>query len=213
MNIHYLQNKVTVPQNNNLVMGSFQYNNKNILNRNINVNNANLIPSNRPSISTVITNSNDYSAPKSKWGAPTWFLFHTLAHKLKDECDDKIVHELFQVIVLLCSNLPCPTCTKHATEYMNKINARSINTREDLKNLLFQFHNDVNKRKGYPLFERSKLDEKYELANTKNIIHYFLYFFKQKDFNISMITDNMHREHATANFQSWFMKNIDSFVL
>ena len=196
--MQFVKNVVNVPKN-TFLMSSFKYNKPNpVVNRSI-------------EISTIINNPINEASKKSKWGEPTWYLFHTLAHKLKDEYVETLLPELFQMIVLLCSNLPCPTCTKHATEYMSKINAKNVKTREDLKNLLFQFHNDVNKRKMYPIFERSKLDEKYESANTIKIIYYFFHFFNQKEFNISMITNNLYREKASKTMQSWLMKNIGAF--
>jgi hypothetical protein len=148
---------------------------------------------------------------KAKWGEPTWFLFHTLAHKMKDEYVPTILPELYKIMLLIFSNLPCPKCANHATEYMSKIDSTKIRTKEDLKLLLFRFHNEVNKRKGYPDFGIDLLNDKYNAANTKNIIYYFMNVFKQKDFNISMITSNMYREQALKTFQQWISKNIGAF--
>jgi len=153
----------------------------------------------------------DTNTPKSKWGEPTWYFFHTMAHKLKEDAPPTVLIELYKLIVLICSNLPCPTCTKHATEYLSKIDIRSITTKQDLKNLLFVFHNEVNTRKGYSLFPFSQLDTKYGTANTKNIIQHFFYYYKQKDFNISMITANMHREYTANTAQKWILQNMYAF--
>lgn len=158
-----------------------------------------------------IVNTSTTPSQKSKWGAPTWFFFHTLAHKLKDEYVEILLPELFNIIVLICSNLPCPTCTKHATDYMNKIIPNLIKTKTDMKNMLYLFHNEVNKLKGYPNFDYDELDTKYNTANTKNIAYNFFYFYRQKDFNINMITNNMHREQAAKSVQAWLMKNINAF--
>ena len=37
---------------------------------------------------------------KIKWGAPTWYLFHTLAYKIKDECFSILKNELLNNIFL-----------------------------------------------------------------------------------------------------------------
>ena len=63
---------------------------------------------------------------KIRWGPPTWFLFHTLAHKIKDEHFSKIKTELLNNIIIICMNLPCPKCSEHATQYMKKINVNTI---------------------------------------------------------------------------------------
>jgi len=148
---------------------------------------------------------------KMKWGEPVWFLFHTLAHKIKAEEFAIIRLELIGYIVSICQNLPCPSCTNHATEYMKKVNFNRIETKEDLKRLLFDFHNKVNKEKKYPIFEFDKLDEKYETANTVNIIYHFFTNYNNKQFNVNMITANMHRERIVVNFKKWLNENIMKF--
>jgi hypothetical protein len=150
---------------------------------------------------------------KPKWGSATWFLFHTLAEKLKEDAPPNVLSNLFKIIILICNNLPCPTCTKHATDYMKKINPNSIRTKSDLKALLFIFHNEVNKRKNYAIFEGGQLEDKYSSANTKNIIYHFFEHYKNKDFNINMITNNMHREQTAKTVKYWLIQNIQYFEL
>ena len=107
---------------------------------------------------------------KIRWGPPTWFLFHTLAHKIKEEHFSKIKFELLNNIAIICRNLPCPKCADHATQYMSKINVGAIQTKDDIKNMLFKFHNDVNMRTGAPMFEFNELNNKYNNAVTINIV-------------------------------------------
>jgi len=148
---------------------------------------------------------------KIKWGAPTWYFFHTLAHKIKDEHFLKLKTEILYNIVMICKNLPCPKCTTHATEYMAKINFNSIKTKDDLKNMLFKFHNEVNIRTGAELFPYNELDEKYATAVTVNIIQYFFMLFQDKTFNVTAIANNMHRERVIFNLKDWISKNIQYF--
>jgi hypothetical protein len=148
---------------------------------------------------------------KMKWGEPTWFLFHTLAQKVKEETFSAIKDELFNNIILICGNLPCPACANHALEYIKKIQPASIRTKQDLKNLLFVFHNEVNKRKGFALFPHDELDEKYSKANTLNIIQYFIKFFDDKHSSVHMIANDMHRGRITKKLKEWFQVNIQYF--
>ena len=81
------------------------------------------------------------------WGEPTWFLFHTLAEKIKEEEFLNLRFELLGYIKKICGNLPCPTCAQHATKYLNGVNFNTIQTKKDLQFMLFSFHNDINKKK------------------------------------------------------------------
>jgi len=148
---------------------------------------------------------------KIRWGPPTWFLFHTLAHKIRDEQFSKIKNELLTNIITICRNLPCPKCAEHATDYMSKINIGAIHTKDDLKNMLFKFHNDVNVRTGAPLFEYNDLQNKYNSAVTINIVQNFFVYFKDKSFNVTAIANSMHRERITNSLKEWFQKNIQCF--
>jgi hypothetical protein len=150
---------------------------------------------------------------KMKWGEPIWFLFHTLAEKVKDDSFGIIRKELLNTILLICSNLPCPKCTKHATEYLNKVNFENVQTKDDLKKLLFLFHNEVSQRKNMPLFKYDDLDNKYSAANTIKIIQYFMAEYSKTDFNVTMITENMQRGMVVDKLKKWFQTSISFFNL
>jgi hypothetical protein len=148
---------------------------------------------------------------KIKWGAPTWYLFHTLAHKVKEENFLTLRVDLINTIISICSNLPCPKCATHASEYMNKININAIRTKEDLKNMLFKFHNDVNSRVGSPQFSYEELTNKYESSVTVNIIQNFFIMFQDKSFNVSAIANSMHRTRVISMIKNWIKDNIQYF--
>lgn len=148
---------------------------------------------------------------KMKWGEPIWFLFHTLAHKVKEEHFAQIRTELLNNIYNICNNLPCPMCATHATEYMNKVNFKTISKKQDLKDLLFVFHNNVNERKGFDMFLYADLDKKYDTANTRNIIYNFINAFQDKHKSIHMIANDMYRKRLVAILKEWFNANIQYF--
>jgi len=161
-------------------------------------------------ISTQQTNVPQH-LKKMKWGEPTWFLFHTLAHKIKDEQFQQIRIELLKLISSICANLPCPICAEHADHFIKSNPYYSIQTKQGLKDLLFKFHNEVNVRKGFEIFDYSNLDTKYNSANTINIINNFMHFFKDKSHSIRMIANDMHRSRLMTQLNSWFNANIQYF--
>jgi hypothetical protein len=145
------------------------------------------------------------------WGAPTWFLLHTMAEKVKEENFMAFRAKMFEIIYTICTNLPCPKCSAHATDYLKGINFNAITSKRDLQLMLFKFHNEVNGRKSLPIFDLSELNAKYSAANTVNIIHNFFFFFRDKSKNVNMISLNMYRERIIKDLQTWFQFNINNF--
>jgi len=163
--------------------------------------------------SVVSVSNEEPPKPTMIWGPPIWFLFHTLAEKVKEHAFPTICTELLNNIYSIATHLPCPVCSTHAIEYLNRINFNSIRTKYDLKMMLFQFHNEVNTRKGYPQFTIGELNEKYSTANTVNIIHNFMFHFKDKHRSPKLIADDLQRSRISVYLKEWFQQNIGYFDL
>ena len=168
-------------------------------------------PTQRPSLREMISPQEKPKVKTMKWGEPTWFLFHTLSEKIKEENFLSLKPELIKLIYSICTNLPCPDCSNHAKAYLDKINFNMIQNKEQLINMFFVFHNFVNSRKGFPLFNYDELREKYSKAITINIIQNFLVAFTQKNKNVHMIANEMHRKRLVGTITAWFDKHIQYF--
>jgi sarcosine oxidase delta subunit len=150
--------------------------------------------------------------PKMTWGEPTWFLLHTLAEKVKPEFFPQIRESLLNLIYSVCSCLPCPECAEHAKKYlMTTGKIRQIRTQEDLKMMLFEFHNYVNMRKKYAAFSVDELREKYARANTTNIIRNFIAHFQEKSNNPNLLSAELYRHRVLTQMTEWFQDNIHFF--
>lgn len=195
---------------------SYIYGNVQIQNKNIT-----LMPQQLNNVRQIITNSaepvvpeapKEIKRPKSmKWGEPTWFFFHTIAEKVKEEKFDIIRKELLNLVYSICANLPCPDCASHASDYMKGINFNSIQTKQNFKDLLFTFHNAVNEKKGFEKFPYDKLDEKYSKAVFVNIVQNFLIHFQNKHSSIHMIANDLHRNRVVEQIKLWLQENIIYF--
>ena len=171
-------------------------------------------PSPTPFINQIATNNTTSTIPvvnKVKWGEPTWFLLHTLSVKIKDEQFPRIRQYLLNTIYAICVNLPCPTCAEHAKSYLDGINFNTIQTKEQLKQMLHAFHNSVNQRKGYPFFPYDQLDSKYSLAITNNILVNFMNHFTQRNYNIKLVAEEFTRNQLCNQLKQWFNQNIHAF--
>ena len=93
------------------------------------------------------------------WGNPTWIFFHGIAEKIDEKYYKNNHKEVFKLIRLICNNLPCPYCREHASNYCKLLTDHKINTKDKLKNELFIFHNNVNKKLKKKIFDKTILDK------------------------------------------------------
>lgn len=146
----------------------------------------------------------------SKWGPPTWTLFHTLACKIKEEHFKQISPALFSFIKQICYNLPCPDCTQHAAAFLTNINIpKIIASKQSLQNFLHFFHNSVNKRKNKPNFEEDRLVN-YNNVNLISAFNNFAVVYNTKG-NMKLLADSFHRKQLMQNFTNWFRVNAQYF--
>ncbi len=147
------------------------------------------------------------------WGAPTWFFLHTVAEKVRPESFPIIRNELLKHIYNVCTNLPCPFCAKHAKMYLDSINFNMITTKEELKLMLFVFHNVVNAKKNNPIFLIEDLDAKYSLANMPRIFNHFIIHFNDTYRAPGMIADDLFRRQLSKTLIEWFSQNSIHFYM
>jgi hypothetical protein len=149
---------------------------------------------------------------KMKWGEPTWILLHSMAEKIKEESFPLLRKELLDIIYTICTNLPCPMCSEHAKAHLDSIYFKTIDTKERLKNMLYSFHNSVNKRKNMRIFPYEELTEKYENVKMIPAIQQFLHFFKERSNNIRLMIMEQQRRHIIVKIHFWLAKNIEHFM-
>jgi len=147
------------------------------------------------------------------WGPPTWFLFHTLAEKIKEDKFDIMKNDIINMIKRICRNLPCPDCAGHATHNLNNLKINIIRTKEDLKQFLCHFHNLVNAKTRKQIFKPEELNNRYKLANTNNIVKYFVQTWSKKSHNPKLMTEELHKSLAVNHFIDWWKKNYMYFHL
>ena len=147
---------------------------------------------------------------KQVWGNAVWFLFHTLAEKLKDEHSAELPI-LVSHITSICSNLPCPDCEQHASRTMNKVNKASIAaSKEALINFLWAFHNDVNKRSKSTFYPKEALI-KYKSANTHMIVKNFIIVMSATSNNEKTMLHGFHRSLYMKQFIEYVNNNINKY--
>ena len=141
----------------------------------------------------------------NKWGPAVWLLFHTIVEKINDPDNTRVCRELFHQIKNICKYLPCPDCASHATANLANVNISRINSKTDLKNILFIFHNSVNARKNKPPFSLDQLD-KYKTANLSMVLYNFKMNYNSAR-NMKLMNDTFQRKIVINKFNAWLELN------
>ena len=147
---------------------------------------------------------------KKDWGNAVWFLFHTLAFKLKDEYISELPN-LVSHIFIICNNLPCPNCKSHAVEIMKKgMKGNKLSTKDNLINFLWEFHNSVNKKIKSDFFTKDKLSI-YNNAVTSKIILNFVNILSMSENNSKTMLYGFHRSLYIKNFKKYINDNLHKY--
>ena len=125
----------------------------------------------------------------NEWGPPVWTFFHTMTEKIKEEKFSELGPQLLGIIKKICTSLPCPDCSRHATTFLSRVHFNNIKNKEGLKITMYHLHNLVNKRKNKPIFSYNSLTPIY--AN-KNIIQCYNDFCRvfQTNGHMKLMADN-----------------------
>ena len=144
------------------------------------------------------------------WGNITWKFMHTIIEKIKEQEYNNEREKLLYFIKKVCDNLPCPDCRTHANIFMKRVKIHNINTKEEFKYLLFNLHNEVNKRLKKDIPE---LDILYEYKENKLIetISTFIQVFSRPIANNRLMVESLNRNFFMKELVTYFRENIDKF--
>lgn len=144
-----------------------------------------------------------------QWGTPIWNFFHCLAEHVNGDFYKHNKGTFKQFISLICNNLPCNECTKHATQYIKfNMTDNKIIDKERFKMFFFDFHNDVNRRKGKPIFTD------YDKYKSMNLIDAYNTFKHEYTRNTNLnrgFCDRLQRNNLIISLQKFLSNNWQNF--
>lgn len=143
------------------------------------------------------------------WGPVVWSFIHTLVYKMQDDEQRPFILQTFYMIKRICMYLPCPDCSKDATNSLNRINIQEIQTKIDLVNKMYIFHNYVNKKKGKDLFNYQNMN-KYEKNNLLVTYNNFIIHYNSKG-NMNLMTESFQRSMVIRDLKRWLTVNLNRF--
>ena len=138
------------------------------------------------------------------WGKATWILFHSLAERIHPAFYTAHRYEIFNIITRICKNLPCPNCRKHASNFMSRVNIKSIVDKSQFRAMLYVFHNSVNKRIGKPRYPLKDL-VKYKSTNMDIALSNFLTFYAKR-YNGTIQAGVTSTEIARRGIAHWVLQ-------
>lgn len=135
------------------------------------------------------------SFSKEIWGNNVWYLFHSIAHKIKEDKFEFHKKNLIYILENVCNTLPCPDCSRDSSDMLRKINFNAINNKAEFKLLIFNFHNAINTKLKKPLFDFNDLDNKYDKANIDIIYNNFNIVYTSNSNIPQLMSSSFHRRH------------------
>jgi len=147
---------------------------------------------------------------KSVWGPATWTLLHTLAAKVIENEFAKERTSLIEFIHEICGCLPCPECRSHALSNLKSARMNLINTKQQLIDFLYEFHNRVNQQTRKPLASREILNQ-YDKLNTRDVVNKFCMIYTSNSNISKLMSDNFARQLLIKRFVTYLKDNGKSF--
>ena len=148
---------------------------------------------------------------KEQWGNATWFLVHTLSEKLAyDNHDD--VKDLFNHLQSICTNLPCPDCSIHATELFNTANLHIVTSKEQLISFFHSLHERVNQKLGKQGLSLQECNDKYKTAVTGAIVNHFFAVLSSIQYGERTMMNSFHRSDVINKFTEYLRINQYKFL-
>ena len=110
----------------------------------------------------------------------------------------------------MCSNLPCPDCSEDSVNFLKTVNFKNVTKKEDLIEILFVFHNQVNinlKKTEFP----EKLLETYNNNNINIVLKRFIETFNKNTNNIRLMNQSFMRSIISKDIKNYIENNIHYF--
>lgn len=134
------------------------------------------------------------------WGNPTWLFLHTLVSKIKSDNFSKIKQYIQDIIIKLSTNLPCPECSNHSSQFLKNVKFENVKSKEDFIEILYVFHNDVNKRLNKEIFPKENL-KNYESFDIEKLFNN-VYTEFNKPMAQKLMLSSFHRNRTLKEIKS-----------
>lgn len=147
-----------------------------------------------------------------RWAPPTWIFFHTFAAKVNKQFFEANREQCLSIIKMSCYCLPCPECTRHAANFLTRVNQNTVKTKEDLILMLFDFHNSVNRRLGKAQFTKESLVMYNNYRIDIALVNFISGYSSKYGSIMSGIISTLGKRQSIARaIQTWMKNNWNNF--
>jgi hypothetical protein len=140
----------------------------------------------------------------TSWGNPTWNFIHTFVEKINVSDFHQHKQTIIDYIFKICSVLPCPECSGHAIDFLRTIRFENVSKKDDLIEIMFVFHNQVNKNLKKSEFPKNSLS-KYSEQNIIGVLNTFKDAYTKK-----VAPQLMSQSHGRKTIINHLKKYIDN---
>ena len=121
---------------------------------------------------------------------------HSIAEQIKNEDFDNYKFKFLNIIKNICLNLPCRISSQSSIFFLNNLNINTLQKLDDIKMMLYLFHNYINKNNKKQIFNFSDT-KKYKDVNISKAFGLFynlysnnLYLRKSVNYNNMLLVIN-----------------------
>lgn len=143
------------------------------------------------------------------WGPPVWTFLHTLCVSINDDYFTVSRGLIISSIIDICSTLPCPECSQHASQWLRKVDFNNVKTKDQLSYILFQLHNNVNMRLGKSVFSYGSMVDMYKKERLLETHRNFVRVFHTRG-NMKLLNESFRRKFVLVNLQKLLLQGISN---
>ena len=151
------------------------------------------------------------------WGPPVWYFLHVFCARIDEKQLMINKKSIFNFLMQIVCNLPCPDCSFHARQYFLKLNFENLHTKNQLIEVIFNFHNDVSARvhNKNPNFKKEGIEilNQYKNSNVKDAFRkYHAEWTKASSIkNVIAMTSTFSRNKFMDDTIKWIKGNLHLF--
>lgn len=144
------------------------------------------------------------------WGPAIWTFMHVFVRKLRPEMYPQAGYFIFNILVRICANLPCPTCTMHAMQFWRQVRFGGIRSKKDLEHIVFLFHNIVNERKKKPAYDETLIADVYNGKKLSEVFASFAAVYAVRG-DSRFMADSLQRSLIIKDIVRFVRSNVSIF--